>query len=300
MILVMYRLNYCFGKSPAKVAELISAHLVVCFAILFLGSCSKSIVDDSNEWRVFAIEYGQSDFSRSALIQNGDKTERQAFSWYAWLIIGHQKRILIDTGFGDKETANKWKIKNFKPVNEIIKEAGISSESITDVVLTHLHWDHAGNIKPYQNARIHINSEEWNWAKSRVNEKQPERSGVRHSDLKQIELYRQKNQVHMLSNETEIFPGISTKVGGAHTGGIMWLTVKTNNHIVVLASDNAFLYENLETLTPIGQTASPDADLAVLTRITESATHSRLIVPGHDPLVAKKFTVVAPHMFEIR
>jgi glyoxylase-like metal-dependent hydrolase (beta-lactamase superfamily II) len=57
----------------------------------------------------------------------------------------------------------------------------------------------------------------------------------------------------------------------------------------VIASDNLYLYENLERRAPIAQTLDAASNLAAQDRMRRVASSPRLIVPGHDPAVFTRF-----------
>ena len=58
---------------------------------------------------------------------------------------------------------------------------------------------------------------------------------------------------------------------------------------MILASDNVYLYENMEKHVPIAATLDPDSNLRAQDRMKQLAASPRLIIPGHDPAVMKKF-----------
>ncbi len=97
----------------------------------------------------------------------------------------------------------------------------------------------------------------------------------------------------------EIIPGITAYVGGRHTFASQFLGVRTAKATVVIASDNIYLYENLERHLPIAQTLDPDANLAAQQRMRRIASAERLIVPGHDPAVFQRFKSVGPGVVKI-
>ena len=88
----------------------------------------------------------------------------------------------------------------------------------------------------------------------------------------------------------EILPGISCYTGGKHTYASQFITVNTASGTVVLASDNVYLYENLEKHVPIAATLDADSNLRAQDRMKRLASKPEYVVPGHDPAVMKRFT----------
>jgi glyoxylase-like metal-dependent hydrolase (beta-lactamase superfamily II) len=94
----------------------------------------------------------------------------------------------------------------------------------------------------------------------------------------------------------EIIPGIICYTGGKHTWQSQYIAVKG----IVLASDNVYLYENLEKHVPIAATLDADSNLKAQDRMKQLASNQKLIIPGHDPAVMKNFPEVAPGVVRIQ
>ena len=97
----------------------------------------------------------------------------------------------------------------------------------------------------------------------------------------------------------EIMPGVTVYTGGRHTFASQYLGVRTAKGTVVIASDNVYLYENLDRHLPIAQTLDVKSNLAAQRRMRRIATAERLIVPGHDLAVFSRFRRVAPGVVKI-
>ncbi|MCG6956851.1 MAG: N-acyl homoserine lactonase family protein, partial [Gemmatimonadetes bacterium] len=109
-------------------------------------------------------------------------------------------------------------------------------------------------------------------------------------DAKMIADMRAAGRVHLVDgDDQEVFPGIRVYTGGRHTYASQYLGVRTGEGTVVAASDNCYLYENLERHAPIAQTLDTASNLAALDRMRALASDPSLIVPGHDPKVFERF-----------
>jgi len=87
----------------------------------------------------------------------------------------------------------------------------------------------------------------------------------------------------------EILPGLTAYTGGKHTYASQYIGVRTAKGTIVVASDNAYLYENLDRHLAIAQTLDARSNLAAQDRMKTIASSPRLIVPGHDPAVFRRF-----------
>ena len=88
-------------------------------------------------------------------------------------------------------------------------------------------------------------------------------------------------------------------IGGKHTYQSQYVGVKTKAGTVVLASDNMYLYENLEKHLPIAQTLDAASNLRAQDRMKQIAGSPRLIVPGHDPAMFERFAKVNERVVRI-
>jgi hypothetical protein len=105
-------------------------------------------------------------------------------------------------------------------------------------------------------------------------------------------------------DDQEIFPGIRAYTGGRHTYASQYLGVHTRQGTIVLASDNAYLFKNLEEHLPINQTfdaqaTGPTMNLAAQDRMKTLAAKPSLIIPGHDPAVFDRFPKVKDNVVRI-
>jgi hypothetical protein len=100
-------------------------------------------------------------------------------------------------------------------------------------------------------------------------------------------------------DDQEVLPGLRCYVGAKHTWQSQYCAVQTRSGTVVLASDNMYLYENLEKHAAIAQTLDAAANLRAQDRMKDLASRSDLIVPGHDPAQLRRFPKVAEGVVRI-
>ena len=93
--------------------------------------------------------------------------------------------------------------------------------------------------------------------------------------------------------------GITFGIGGKHTWASQFVGVQTRTHTVVLASDNMYLYENLDTHTAISQTLDAASNLRTQDRMKSIASAPQLVVPGHDPAVFARFPRVSDRIVRV-
>ena len=195
-----------------------------------LVSCSAKIKIEKDSWRVFALEYGASKgFRKSVLVRGAPPGERAEMSWAVWLLLRGDKKILVDTGFAEQKTAEKWKFERFQPVPVLLNTIEVRADEITDVILTHLHWDHCGNMKPYRRARFWVQRAELDWARGRLGKQKKAAAGVRRSDLDLLDRIAADGRVSAMEGDTTIADGVKAHLGGRHTGATQWIEIETGS-----------------------------------------------------------------------
>src|SRR3546814_12620188 len=86
--------------------------------------------------------------------------------FYFWLIRGANRNILVDTGFSACSAAAR--NRSFLQTPEVaLAQLGLSTKDIDSLILTHLHYDHAGNVDAYPNAQVHLQDAEMQYATGR-------------------------------------------------------------------------------------------------------------------------------------
>lgn len=240
------------------------------------------------DYEVDAIRYATiPGFPLSALVAGGDTSRRIDIAMTVWLVHGEGRSILVDAGFVRDDLVRRWHARDFESPAVAIGRAGVKPEQVTDVILTHGHWDHAGGAALFPNARIWIQRAEYEFY---ADSEKARRAGLDYADSRLLrDLYAQ-GKVHLIDGDArEIIPGITVYLGGKHTVASQFVGVHSGGRTIVLASDNAYLYENLEHRRPIAQTLDSLSNLAAQDRMHALASNARLIVPGHDPEVFVRF-----------
>src|SRR5690606_10552501 len=116
-------------------------------------------------WGAYAIRYARLDERRRAdsFVPVDPHDGPMPMDFFVWLLRQGDRTILVDTGFGT-EAANARGRKLLRCPIEALRALGVDPDTITDVVVTHLHYDHAGNLDKLPNARFHIQADEVSYA----------------------------------------------------------------------------------------------------------------------------------------
>ncbi|MDP6705840.1 MAG: MBL fold metallo-hydrolase, partial [Alphaproteobacteria bacterium] len=111
-------------------------------------------------YEVFAIKYGDRVGSRGTIFVHGDPHDAPlAMDYFVWAIRGPDRTIVVDVGYGREEGEGRGR-SFLRCPTEGLSLVGIDAAEVEDVVITHMHYDHAGNLALFPKARFHIQDDE--------------------------------------------------------------------------------------------------------------------------------------------
>src|SRR5215471_17648217 len=271
-----------------KYVSLATSLLTAC---VIASVATAAQADGKPQYEVYAVRYATlSDFPVAGLVKGADPSRKLDIAMTVWLVKGNGHIILVDSGFYREQFLKQWKPKDFVKPSEAIKDLGVKPEDVTDVIITHMHWDHADGMDLFPNARIWLQKDEYSYYTGEAWQRKDTHGGIDKDDVLAVVKLNLEGRVGLVNGDAqEIIPGITCYTGGKHTYQSQYVGVRTQRGTVVLASDNMYLYENLEKHVPIAQTLDAESNLRAQDRMKQIATTPRLIIPGHDPAVFEKF-----------
>jgi glyoxylase-like metal-dependent hydrolase (beta-lactamase superfamily II) len=225
----------------------------------------------------------------SRLIAGADTSRRIDIAMMVWLLKGSNgSTVLVDAGFHRPDLVARWKPKGFLTPAAAIGGAGVKSEDVTDIIISHIHWDHLDGVDLFPNARVWIQRDEFAHYLDSTGVVRDR--AIDAADATILADLARRGRVMLVDGDAqEIVPGITVYTGGKHTFASQFAAVKTADGTVVIASDNMYLYENLARHVAIAQTLDAVSNLRAQERMVSLASNPRLIVPGHDPEVFTRF-----------
>jgi glyoxylase-like metal-dependent hydrolase (beta-lactamase superfamily II) len=265
------------------------------------GLACPALPQPTTQYDVYALQYAiLPGFPVAALVEGADRARKMDIAMLVWLVRGNGRNILVDSGFYRDKFFPQWHPAEFVKPSETLSRIGLQPGDITDIIITHMHWDHADGIDLFPNARVWIQKEELEYYAGEGWQSKRTHGGIDPDDvLTAVRLNTQGRLTLVDGDAREIMPGITCYTGGKHTYASQYVGVNTARGIVILASDNMYLYENLEKHTPIAATLDRESNLRAQDRMKRLAASPRLIVPGHDPAVMKNFPNPAPGVAKI-
>lgn len=210
--------------------------------------------------------------------------------YFVWAIHRNDEPpVIVDTGFGESAAVARGRIIT-RPVIEGLRDAGIDHLSVEDVILTHLHYDHAGSLSTFPNAKFHVQDAELAFATSRQVCDREVRAPFDGEPVAQLIRKLYADHVVFHAGDENFAPGIGLRLCDGHTAGLQVVCCETARGTVVLASDAAHLYANITRAIPFPVFIDEPAYARAQKRVMELAGHSLdHVIPGHDPLVLACF-----------
>jgi len=222
-----------------------------------------------------------------------DDRNRIAMAARCLLVTGNGHTILVDTGNGTKfsgKLADIYKM-DLSPgtIDHELSRFGLTSADITDVLLTHLHFDHAGGStkmtsegpRPaFPHAKYYVQRDHW---KAALHPTERDKASFFPDDFLPLE---REGVLELLDGEGELFPGIHLRMFHGHTTALQCPTIRSNGHTLFFCADLVPLAAHLQLPWIMGYDLRPLITLEEKRDILDTAAEDKWqLVLEHDPVV---------------
>ena len=241
-------------------------------------------------YEILAVKYAEmlNRTRRENFIGADDHAAIDPLDYFVWVVRNTQRTIVVDTGF-DKAEADKRNRTVMRTPAAALAMIGIDAAAISDVVITHLHYDHAGTMGAFPKARFHLQAAEMQFATGPCMCQPYLRAPFTAEHVCEMVRNVYSGRVMFSEGDAEIAPGITVHKIGGHSRGLQALRVMTESGPVVLASDAAHFYETFEMEKPFVIVADMEDMLKGYGTLKRLAGDPKRVIPGHDPLVLKRY-----------
>lgn len=247
-------------------------------------------------YEIYAIRYATRHAMRCDNFLGGDPEDRpMPMDYFVWAAVSTDRTFVIDTGYSRAFAAKLGRELLCCP-SEALARIGIDPGAVRDVILTHLHYDHAGNLAKFPSARFHLQKREMEFAVGPYL-KYP-RLAFAYDVEQVVETVRLNfaGRISFHDGDVDLAPGLSLHLAGGHAQGLQFVRVHTKRGWVVVASDVAHYYENVTAERPFPIAFHIGDMLEGFTKLKRLADSSDHIVPGHDPLVMARYPSVSKEL----
>ena len=238
---------------------------------------------------VYAIKYARHERRAAENFLHGDPHDGpMPLDYFVWLVRGPSGDIAVDTGFS-AAVAKRRRREHLRCPGDGLRALGARPETVRDVIITHLHYDHVGNFELFPAATFHLQDLEMRFATGREMAEPRHRGAFEVEDVVGVVRRAYAGRVRFQEGDGELFPGISVHLIGGHTMGLQVVRVRTRRGWLVLASDASHFYANIEQARPYPIVWSVPDMLAGYEKVRALADSPAHIIPGHDPLVLERY-----------
>lgn len=241
-------------------------------------------------YEVLAVKYAErlNRTRAESFINADDHQSPHPMDYFVWVVRNANRTIVVDTGF-DKPEADRRNRTLLRTPASALATIGIDAAAIDDVVITHLHYDHAGTLAAFPKARFHLQAAEMAFATGPCMCQPYLKAPFTADHVCEMVRSLYSGRVVFYDGDAEVAPGLTVHKIGGHSRGLQALRVMTAIGPVVLASDAAHYYETFELEKPFVIVADMEDMLKGYARIQALAGDSKRVIPGHDPLVLKHY-----------
>ncbi len=254
-----------------------------------------------SNWQVHAVKYADRNARTRAdsFIFDDNHDAPHAMDYFMWVLRRGDDVILVDTGYDEAEAASRDRPISMDP-REALKPLGLAAGDITQLIVTHLHYDHAGGLHLFPNATIHLQAAEMAFATGPCmchgTLQMPFTADHVCEAVKRV--YSGRCVFH--EGDGEVADGVTVHCLGGHSRGLQAVRVRTDAGWLCLASDATHYYENVFENKPFPIVVDLEDMLQGFGRLHRLASDPKLIIPGHDPLVRELFPQdVADHIYRL-
>lgn len=242
-------------------------------------------------YEIYAIKYAYLMRRSADNFIGGDPHDTEMpLNYYVWVVSNSARTVVVDCGFTEA-MARKRGRQIIRPVAAGLGALGIAPDQVENVIITHLHYDHAGNLPLFSNACFHLQDQELQFATGRCMCHGLMRHGYEVEDVVQMVRYVFDQRVRFHAGAHAIAPGIEVHHIGGHTQGLQAVRVKTQRGWVVLASDASHFYAHMEQGRAFPVLHNLAALLEGYDTLRALASSPQHVIPGHDPLVMARYPI---------
>ena len=218
----------------------------------------------------------------------------EGMDYYLFLLRNGQETILIDTGATHEAAARRNRVLRKSP-DDCLRAFGIRPETIETVILTHLHWDHAGALGLFPGAHFHLQAAEMAYATGPAMQHPALRLAFDGDHVAQAVSALHAGRMTLHDGDMQMRDGVWLHRIGGHSGGLQVVRVHTASGWLVLAGDAAHYWGNLRHRQAFPLFADLLETLDGFGRILALAGDEARVIPGHDPQIARRFPALDGH-----
>lgn len=245
--------------------------------------------DKSGIYEVYAVEYAHMEREAGLNYIFADPHDSpNPMKYFVWVMKNEERTILLDIGFDHEHAKARGRTIVRHPV-EGLAAMGVDAAEIETIILSHMHYDHAGTVSSFPKAEFILQEEEMHYCTGRDMGYAACRMPFDVDNVTDIVRANFAERVRFVKGDKEIAPGVSVHLVGGHSRGLQVVRVETPVGPMVLASDATHYYDNITLRNPFPIVADLGDMCAAYDRLFELGAPPERVIPGHDPLVVNHY-----------
>jgi glyoxylase-like metal-dependent hydrolase (beta-lactamase superfamily II) len=253
-------------------------------------------VIETSDFNVYAVKYATRDARSGEHFYGHDLHDvPMPMDYFVWAAVSAEHTVVVDAGFTAEVAARRGR-KHLRCPTEGLEAVGIDCARVPYVILTHLHYDHVGNLEKFPEATYVVQEAEMAFWTGRYAGRDHFRTIVEVDDIAYLVRENFEGRLRFVAGSEEIVPGIEVHRTGGHSAGLQVVRVKTARGSVVLASDATHFYANIEQDRPYSIVSDLPRMYGAFDLVHALADSSAHMVPGHDPLVMERFPAAGKNL----
>lgn len=241
-------------------------------------------------WEVYAIKYAERNSRTRAdsFIFDDDHASPHEMDYFIWVLKSGDQTIVVDTGYDTIEAKRRNRPILRDPAKSL-EALGINADNVDTVIITHLHYDHAGGLDRYPKAKFHIQKSEMEFATGPCMCGEVLRMPFTVDHVCDMVRKVYSGRVIFHDGDGIVDDGVTVHCVGGHSRGLQVVRVKTVAGYLCLASDASHYYENFLNQKPFPIVVDMENMISGFETIQNLSSNKSLVIPGHDPIVTKAF-----------
>jgi len=241
-------------------------------------------------WQVYAVKYAERNARTrtESFLDDDHPAAPHGMDYFVWVLVNGARRIVVDTGYDAAEGQRRDRPITRDPASALLA-LDLEPETVETVIITHLHYDHAGGLDRYPQAVFHLQEADMAFATGPCMCDPTLQMPFTADHVCEMVRHVYSGRVVFHDGDAEVAPGVTVHKIGGHSRGLQAVRVMTAGGPLCLASDAAHYYENFTARKLFPIVVDRDVMLRGFDRIVDLAGDASRVIPGHDPLVRERY-----------